>query len=352
MAATQHRMVGALQLAEQGAGQLGRAVLGGALGHVQQDAVHRGVAARQVQAAVPVFAAGELAHGPTRALFGQGVDGCAARGRIGPGVGMQADEQVGVGLPGDGHAAIQGDIGVTFPRQPHPIPAGALQLLLEGQGGGQGDGALTGFGPVGTRIAAAVAGVDEDEGPFGRPLGAARRRGRNPARTRRRGAACGLEVDHIAEMGDAVAGRQQEAALDLGAGRQVQLDPRGGARAGHPPAAHQPRAGTGQAAAGRRNARQRHHHPTVVAGLNHLAARGPVQIEHHAGMFSVAAEANAQHLAHGPGRQPPAGRQQNDANHDEGHRRHRPFARAPLRQVYTRQSVHFDGDPPSWLGPS
>ena len=352
MAATQHRMVGALQLAEQGAGQLGRAVLGGALGHVEQDAVDRGVATRQVQAAVPIFAAGELAHGPAGTLFGQGVDRSAARGRVCAGIGVQGNEQIGVGLTGDGHAPVQGDIGVAFPGQAHPIPPRALQLLLQGQGGGQGDGALAGFSPVSARIATAVSGVDEDEGPFGRPLGAARRCGRNAAGARRRRAARGLQVDHITEMGDAVAGRQQEAAFDLGAGRQVQLDPRGGARAGHPPAAHQPRARACQTPAGRSDACQRHHHPTVVAGLNHLAARGPVQIEHHAGMFSVAAETDAQHLAHGPGRQPPAGRQQDDANHDEGHRRHRPFARAPLRQVYTRQSVHFDGDPPSWLGPS
>ena len=84
---------------------------------------------------------------------------------------MQADEQVCVGLTGDGDAAVEGDIGVAVPRQADPVTAGAFQLALQIERCGEGDGALTTIRPDGTRITATVTGVNENERTGGRAVG-------------------------------------------------------------------------------------------------------------------------------------------------------------------------------------
>jgi hypothetical protein len=179
-----------------------------------------------------------------------------------------------------------------------------------------------------------MAGVDHDQRALDRPgRGPGRRgagRGRAPGR---------LQVDHIAVVFDAVAGRQQETALDLGAGRQVQLDPRGRARSGHPPAAHQSRARAGQRPL-RRHAGQGQDHPAVVARLDHLTARRPVQVEDHPRVLGVAAEADTQNLAHRARRQAPSRRQQGGAKDEQGHGRDHPVPDAPLPQIGTQQAFH------------
>ncbi|MNJ38118.1 hypothetical protein D3C77_329590 [compost metagenome] len=87
------------------------------------------------------------------------------------------------------------------------------------------------------RVAAAVAGVDDDQGLLRSRRLAARRRGR-----RGRGGARGLQVDDVAIMINPVARRQQEAALDLGSARQVQPHARRPGRGADLIAAHQARA--------------------------------------------------------------------------------------------------------------
>ena len=69
VAAPQQRMAVAFQMGQQHPRELGRTILGGALGHVQQDAIDRGVTPRQTQFALPVVAARELAHRAARTLL-------------------------------------------------------------------------------------------------------------------------------------------------------------------------------------------------------------------------------------------------------------------------------------------
>src|SRR5690606_4514199 len=125
------------------------------------------------------------------------------------------DEQVGPGLTGDGDAAVQTDVDVGVPRQPHPVTAGTLQLLLQGARRGEGDLALPGLLPLRPGVAPPVAGVDVDQRALRRT-----RRARFAAGADRRPAGR-LQIDDVAVMIDAVARGQQEAALDLRARGQI-----------------------------------------------------------------------------------------------------------------------------------
>ena len=114
--------------------------------------------------AVPVVANGEFADGPSGPLFGQGVDAGATCGWIGPGVRVQADEKVGPGLAGDFNPARQTDIDVGRTGHQDAVAARALQLGLERQTGGEGDGAFARLLAGCSGISPAMTGIDDDQG--------------------------------------------------------------------------------------------------------------------------------------------------------------------------------------------
>jgi hypothetical protein len=147
---------------QQGFGEGGRAVLGGALGQVEQDLADRAIAARQIGLHQPVVLLEHPRHA-LGALFRQGVDAGAAGRGVGSRIGVQRDEQVGVGPAGDLHAGFQRHEGVGLAGHDHGVAAGLLQLGLQRLGGGQGDVLLGGVGARRAGILAAVAGVDDDD---------------------------------------------------------------------------------------------------------------------------------------------------------------------------------------------
>ena len=106
------------------------AVAGRALGQVQQDLADGVVVALDGRLQEPLVAAEHIAD-PLLTALGECVDAGAAYARVGAGVGMQREEQVGAGLPGDLHPLLQRHVDVGLARHHHLVATGALQARLQ-----------------------------------------------------------------------------------------------------------------------------------------------------------------------------------------------------------------------------
>ena len=175
-----------------------------------------------------------------------------------------------------------------------------------------------------------------------RPLGTARRQAHAAIRTRGRCPPSRLQIDDIAIVVDAVAGRQQEPALDLGGAAKVQFDTRRPARPGNSPVAYQT-AALPCPRLPRSDARQGNHNVAIIAGLNDFTPRRPVQVDHDPRPLRIAAETDPQYLAHRSCGQPPTGGEHRHAESQQHHKRHCPLAWVPTRRIVTQQPAHSDG---------
>ena len=85
------------------------------------------------------------------------------------GIGVQRQEQIGLGGLGARHALAQGDEAVGRPRQHHAIAAAGLQLALQFAGDRHDHDLLLGAADTQRAgIPAAMAGVEEDQLGLGR----------------------------------------------------------------------------------------------------------------------------------------------------------------------------------------
>ena len=115
--------------------------------------------------------------------LGQRIDGGAAHARVRVGVGVQGDEQIGLGRPGATHPFAQRDEKIAAPRQRDAVAAASGELALQLGGHGVDHGLfLHARGARRARIRPAMAGVEHDQpGPgrrgrlgFGSSVGAVR----------------------------------------------------------------------------------------------------------------------------------------------------------------------------------
>ena len=125
---------------------------------VQEYAVDGRVVAR---GAVEPLVTVEHLVDPCHPMVGQGVDACAVRGRLGPRrVGVQGNEQVRAGAPGDPHAFFQRDEDVRGSGHHHAIASALLQPLAQMEGRRQGNLLFIDIAGLGARVVTAVAGID------------------------------------------------------------------------------------------------------------------------------------------------------------------------------------------------
>ena len=91
----------------------------------------------------------------------------AAGGRVGAGVGVYGEEEVGLGLVGDGGAGFEGDEGVVVAGVDDVGSEALLEQLAEAQGYVEDDlFFFNSSGTGGAGVVAAVAGVDDDASDF------------------------------------------------------------------------------------------------------------------------------------------------------------------------------------------
>ncbi len=287
-----------------------RAVLGGALGQVDQDTLH-GLVRRRHVGQRPVALDHRLAGGAFGAAVRQGIDRGARHLAVATRIRVQRDEQVGIGGARDAHAGRQVDEAVGIARHDDLIAAGALQRVAQRLGRGQVAVLFQRRAAVRAGVLAAVAGVDDDDllgmgarrrgldGGRGLVLRLAADRGQQVGGGVRRRAVGRHQVDDVAIDGNAVGRRQQEAAIDAG-GRGIvdaQVDTAG--QAFQLPAGNQPLPRPAHRLVELHVRQGDDRAPAVAVARQQLAGGGLIEFDDDPGLGGVAAQAHARHIAGG-----------------------------------------------------
>ena len=160
---------------QQGAAELQAVAHLGGGAHVEQGALHGGIAAVDVDAAYQVglvfFGGKPACGGAAGAVLAQGIDAGAVGLRGDEGIGMDADKQVGLHAPRFLHAGLQGHEVVAIAREvgTHGAACGAagVDAVAQEAGNAQHDVFFArAAGADGAWVFAAVAWVERDDDEF------------------------------------------------------------------------------------------------------------------------------------------------------------------------------------------